>query len=68
MAVATTWTWRFEDPDGAALSAPVSETFGSRGDAESWIGENWPEVAAQGVVRVQLLGAGVPVGNRIVLK
>lgn len=68
MAVATTWSWRFEDADGVALSDPASETFGSRADAESWIGENWPEVAAQGVVQVQLLGAEAPVGRRIVLK
>lgn len=68
MAVAMAWTWRFEDAQGEVLLAPASETFTSRSDAESWIGENWPEVAALGVVRAQLLGAGAPVGNRIVLK
>ncbi|MCW2602223.1 MAG: hypothetical protein JWN61_358 [Pseudonocardiales bacterium] len=68
MAVVTTWTWRFEDAEGGALSEPAPETFGSRADAESWIGENWPEVAALGVVQVQLLGAGAPVGKRMILK
>jgi hypothetical protein len=68
MAAATTWTWRFEDAEGASMGDPASEIFASRADAESWIGESWPDLAASGVARVQLLGAGAPVGSRLVLR
>jgi hypothetical protein len=63
MPAAATWTWRFENADGAELTAPASDVFGSRADAESWIGENWPAVAAEGVHQAQLLGGGTPVGR-----
>lgn len=51
------WTWRYDgaegaDPQGADLP---SESFTSRGDAESWLGENWQELAEGGVRRVALL-------------
>ncbi|WP_160049871.1 MULTISPECIES: hypothetical protein [unclassified Nocardiopsis] len=51
------WTWRYF---GAGGSRPVdgdlpAETFTSRGDAESWLGENWQELADGGVDRVALL-------------
>ncbi len=69
MAVATTtWTWRYEDAAGRVPADPVSEVFASRADAESWIGENWPEVAALGVARAQLLGDGAPVGRLLPLE
>jgi hypothetical protein len=63
----STWTWQYEDADGAILDAPRSEVFTSRADAESWIGENWPSVAELGVHRVRLLNAATPIGTPIVL-
>lgn len=54
------WIWQYHGAEGAG---PVegglpSESFTSRGDAESWLGENWQELAQGGVVRVTLLEDG----------
>ncbi|MDE3724031.1 MULTISPECIES: hypothetical protein [Nocardiopsis] len=51
------WTWRYHEADGAdALAGDLpSESFTSRGDAESWLGENWQELTEGGVDRVVLL-------------
>jgi hypothetical protein len=50
------WTWRYLDADGGdkADEGLPSESFTSRGDAESWMGENWQELAEGGVVKVAL--------------
>ncbi|GAA1532959.1 hypothetical protein [Nocardioides humi] len=55
------WHWRLEDASGAevALSGPDAEeyadqAFPSQGDAESWIGEIWSELADLGVAQVTL--------------
>src|SRR4051812_44875074 len=52
------WTWRLEDPAGAAIEpaslgvdVPQSD---NQGDAESWLGENWRELLARGVATVTL--------------
>ena len=34
------------------------ETFGSQGDAENWLGENWRHLLAAGVDQVTLLEEG----------
>lgn len=54
------WTWRYLDADGAdkAQAGLPAESFTSRGDAESWMGENWQELAEGGVVRVVLAEDG----------
>ena len=39
------WSWRYEDVDGQPVDGPA-ETFSSQADAESWIGQNWRELAA----------------------
>ncbi|HJE57707.1 MAG TPA: hypothetical protein K8V84_04215 [Nocardiopsis listeri] len=51
------WTWRYHGADGAPVEARdvPAETFTSRGDAESWLGENWSELAEEGVGTVALL-------------
>jgi hypothetical protein len=51
------WTWRYETANGAEVSATgVQEAvFASQGDAESWLGENWRELADSGVEQVSLL-------------
>jgi hypothetical protein len=48
------WVWRFESADGTLLSSPPSPLHGSQSDAESWLGENWRELAEAGVVQVSL--------------
>lgn len=51
------WQWRYEDPDGAEVSppgAPPSEPFGTRSDAETWLGETWRELLDAGVAQVSL--------------
>lgn len=49
------WTWRYEDAQGQPLDELEPETFTSRGDAESWIGEAWRDLADDGVAQVTLL-------------
>jgi hypothetical protein len=55
-----TWTWQFENDDGAPLSGSglPQETFGSQGDAESWLGEHWRALLDAGVSQVRLLEDG----------
>lgn len=35
--------------------APAAETFASKGDAESWLGETWRDLLAAGVEQVVLV-------------
>ncbi len=49
-----TWTWRYEDADGAAVTGP-DETFPSQADAESWLGQAWRPLVAAGAASVTLL-------------
>lgn len=53
------WWWRLEDAAGAEVSGGevgefASERFASQGDAESWLGEVWAELAETGVDAVRL--------------
>jgi hypothetical protein len=52
------WSWRYEDASGTALSAPRAETFPSKADAESWLGETWRELLDAGVQQVTLVENG----------
>lgn len=52
------WTWRYEDEGGTPLTAPAAESFGSKGDAESWLGETWRVLLDAGVQQVTLLESG----------
>ncbi|MDQ1603339.1 MAG: hypothetical protein QOE01_1184 [Actinomycetota bacterium] len=57
------FTWRYENAEGAAVSAeglPV-ESFPTQADAENWIGESWRELLESGVDQVSLLE-----GDRVV--
>lgn len=51
------WTWRMEDGSGgpAGAEAVSSPEFPAQADAETWIGEVWPELRAAGVAAVTLL-------------
>ena len=46
------WTWKLED--AAGKSAGSSESFDSRSDAESWVGEAFGELLERGVDHVRL--------------
>lgn len=53
------WSWRLEDPAGAAVD-PSSlgvelPTWDNQGDAESWLGENWRDLLDRGVATVTLV-------------
>ena len=51
------WTWRYEKSDGTVISTDELQEaiFGSQGDAESWLGENWRALLYAGVDQVTLL-------------
>lgn len=49
-----TWTWRLEQADGTPLAEPPSPAHQNQSDAESWLGEQWRELAAAGVAQVTL--------------
>ncbi len=46
------WTWTLETAAGDVIRR--SEKFESRGDAESWIGEAFGDLVADGVDQVRL--------------
>ena len=46
------WIWTLENAAGE--SQGKSETFDSRSDAESWVGESFGELVEQGVDQVRL--------------
>ncbi len=54
----TTWTWRYEDEQGAVVDGPIPQQFDNRSDAESWLGESWRELSEAGVHQVSLINDG----------
>ncbi len=54
------WVWKCFDPNGVVMAPEGVEapTFGAQGDAETWLGETWRELAAAGVVAVTLVDDG----------
>lgn len=55
------WTWRLEAEDGSVLDSVTSPSHANQSDAESWLGEQWRALAADGVARVTLLDGGAEV-------
>lgn len=43
-----------EQADGTALDEPISPAHNSQSDAESWLGEQWRDLADAGVAQVTL--------------
>ena len=43
-----------EAADGETLTEPVSPAHANQSDAESWVGEQWRELADAGVTQVTL--------------
>jgi hypothetical protein len=62
----TVWAWEMLDGD-EVLRSPISPTFTSRFDAESWLGESWRELAEQGVGAVRLVHQGQPMAPPLAL-
>lgn len=51
------WWWRLEDASGAEVEVEgdlAGQRFASQADAESWVGELWADLAAEGVDAVTL--------------
>jgi hypothetical protein len=51
------WWWRLEDSARAEVTVSddfAGQRFASQSDAESWVGEFWRELAAEGVTAVTL--------------
>jgi hypothetical protein len=58
------WWWRLEDAAGNEVSVAAEHAgrrFASQADAESWVGEIWSELAAEGVDAVTLFEHDRPV-------
>jgi hypothetical protein len=53
---AMSWRWRLETSDGSIvdIGGEIPE-FSAQGDAETWLGEIWRELADSGVEQVTLL-------------
>jgi hypothetical protein len=49
------YTWRIEAEDGSPANVDEAPTFPAQGDAESWLGEVWRELADAGADRATLL-------------
>ena len=52
------WSWRMLDNTGTEIQISgeyADQRFPSQGDAESWVGEFWRELAEEGVASVTLL-------------
>ena len=51
------WWWRLENSAGVEVTVGddlAGERFSSQADAESWVGETWSDLAAEGVDAVTL--------------
>jgi hypothetical protein len=54
-AAVVPWWWQLLDADGTVVEpADGRQEFPTRGDAESWVGEFWPDLADSGVAAVTL--------------
>lgn len=49
-----TYRWRYHDADGGEIDGPA-ETFEDQGDAEDWLGREFPALLDAGVEAVTLL-------------
>jgi hypothetical protein len=55
VSVTVPWWWQLLDADGRVIApADGRQEFPTRSDAESWVGEFWTDLAADGVTAVTL--------------
>lgn len=54
------WSWQYQASDGTKVAAEsaTDDSFPSQSEAESWLGETWQELLADGVDQVVLLEGG----------
>jgi len=54
------WSWQFQNTDGVAVAAEsaTEDSFPSQSEAESWLGETWQDLLADGVDQVVLMESG----------
>lgn len=52
------WTWRYLDRDGNQVEPSENGRFSTQADAETWLGQSWQDLVADGVVAVTLLEDG----------
>jgi hypothetical protein len=54
------WSWQYQATDGSVVTSAqgTAETFPSQSDAETWLGEVWRDLLAEGVAQVVLLEDG----------
>lgn len=53
------WTWRIDRVDGGEVTLGFEPpAFSAQGDAESWLGEVWRELADSGADQATLLEDG----------
>ncbi|MEO5651709.1 MAG: hypothetical protein ABIN79_13900 [Marmoricola sp.] len=48
------WWWQLLDAEGRVISAESRNEFPTRSDAESWLGEAYPDLAEDGISAVTL--------------
>ncbi|MCW2848396.1 MAG: hypothetical protein JWR90_2370 [Marmoricola sp.] len=48
------WWWQLLDADGRVISVEERTEFPTRSDAETWLGEAYPDLFEDGVVSVTL--------------
>lgn len=54
-SVGVPWWWQLLDADGRVVApADGRQEFPTRGDAESWVGEFWQDLADDGITAVTL--------------
>jgi hypothetical protein len=60
IAMTDEWTWTFLDADGLPMTGEtlVTNGFPSQSEAESWLGEQWRQLADVGVDSVTLAHEG----------
>jgi hypothetical protein len=60
IAMTDEWTWTYLDADGRPMIGEtlVTNGFPSQSEAESWLGEQWRELADVGVDAVTLAHEG----------
>lgn len=47
------WRWRYETLEGREVG--YSGEYPNQGDAETWLGESWRDLLAEGIDRVTML-------------
>lgn len=67
---APAWHWQLRDASGQQVAgvASAAQRFGSRSDAETWLGEAWPDLWLAGATEAVLLDEDQQVGRAIALR